>query len=437
MKYTFAALLLIAALMGGLGWYHQGRLSEAEERQRQLALVAAQHGIGIDPSGTGEIIVTRRPRDNRPPPSRFSADDTMEVIRRMRQAQSQKQPVSPDDRRAFNLMVEQASQLSLSQLRWVVEEISSCEDIPILVRKQLASRFIEAIHADRPEDALKLCMHLPVITSGPGSGSNVFRSALGSWVEADMGNALPWIQQHAKERPDLFDRDAIRIVLSEIANQDRRLAFSLTGELAVGNPNYATQSIVGSAQTAEERIDAIVALREHLLTLESSSDRNEASLLGISALGRRMAAEGFDSTHQWVESAGLTERELSSFGSDLGMSIDTAEAPQWMEYFGTRLTGNHCVRPVTGIMRAWTRDDYVAAGQWLAAAPDGEMKNIAISVYAEESVKLEPQVAEQWADNLPPGDLRSETLRTIYSAWPKNNEASRAAANEFARRHGL
>lgn len=94
-------------------------------------------------------------------------------------------------------------------------------------------------------------------------------------------------------------------------------------------------------------------------------------------------------------------------------------------------------RSVSTLIGTWTRKDYQAAGQWLAATPDGPTKTIAIRSYAVTVAGTEPETAAQWAMTLPPGKDRDSTLKQIYENWPKSDPAAAAAAEAFAKLHDI
>ena len=82
----------------------------------------------------------------------------------------------------------------------------------------------------------------------------------------------------------------------------------------------------------------------------------------------------------------------------------------------------------------WTQQDYLAAGKWLTAAPEGPGKTASVATYSVTVAEYEPQVAVQWALTLPEGAERKATLDSIYQNWPKNDAA---AAAEFARKYAI
>ena len=89
---------------------------------------------------------------------------------------------------------------------------------------------------------------------------------------------------------------------------------------------------------------------------------------------------------------------------------------------------------VDNLIGQWTQQDYLAAGRWLTAAPEGPAKQAAVSTYAGTVAEYEPKVAVQWADTLPEGEQRRRTYETILENWPKIDSA---AAEAFAAKHGL
>jgi hypothetical protein len=86
------------------------------------------------------------------------------------------------------------------------------------------------------------------------------------------------------------------------------------------------------------------------------------------------------------------------------------------------------------LIQRWTTEDYQAAGKWLATTPESPAKNTAVSSYAQTIANYEPQTAAQWALTLPPGENRDNTLKRIYSYWPKDDPGGAAA---FAKKHSI
>jgi hypothetical protein len=80
-------------------------------------------------------------------------------------------------------------------------------------------------------------------------------------------------------------------------------------------------------------------------------------------------------------------------------------------------TGNS-VGHIEKLVRKWTKDDYQAAGKWLATTPASPTKNAAVRSYAETVSASDPATATQWAMTLPPGPDRDATLKHIQDHPP-------------------
>ena len=220
-------------------------------------------------------------------------------------------------------------------------------------------------------------------------------------------------------------------MIKAIAAADRKAALALIHELEITHPSNATQSIVASATTPAERIAALTELRDFLPTVENRGDRIRAGDYAIAYLARHVVKDGFDAATAWVESAGLTDTEVASFGSDLGDAIADGEQTRWIDWFVSKLGDGKVQRPLRHIMTYWAQKDYEAAGNWLNSQPPGEVKNLAISVYADTVASSEPRAAVQWAITLPSGKLRDETLHRISHDWPRRTPEEEAAAAAF------
>jgi hypothetical protein len=448
MKPKFIVPLAVALLLVGMAWHQAGRLSKARERRQEVAREASSHGVMPDAAAPGEVRLTKTVREEKPATTAeklsragMSAAEVVAFMAEEEALRIKKNPKTPEREEKLATALEQVKQMPPAELRKLLAGLKACPDLIDQAKAGWTMLIMRSLIADRPADAVELYLDLPKndrdIDMPPTRDFFFFPEALASWTTKDPGSALAWVRQHMGERPDLVNSAARTALIHVIAKQDRRQAFRLISELDVDSPSYVPQGIVASAKTPEERMDAIAALREFLPTVKGKSDRNRAGDYAIAALGRSMMKEGFESASKWAEGAGLTPAELSSFGSDIGTSVPPGEAKRWTEWFGSQLPGPACARPVRQIMMYWAEKDYVEAGNWLAAAPAGDMKNSATAMYAEAIAGKAPEAAAQWAETLPTGKLRTQTLARVYCDWPKKDESARAAAEEFAVRNGL
>lgn len=132
--------------------------------------------------------------------------------------------------------------------------------------------------------------------------------------------------------------------------------------------------------------------------------------------------------------SGLAPSEKVRLANELTYFTTKADTGRWVEWLSGNLPEEHLAEPVRKLIGEWTEQDYVAAGKWLATAPDGPAKVAAVEAYARAVAHYEPLVAAQWAMTLPPGAARNATLRAVHQNWPADDPGGAAA---FAREHGL
>ncbi len=157
----------------------------------------------------------------------------------------------------------------------------------------------------------------------------------------------------------------------------------------------------------------------------------------ITSLAHSAAEEGFASATQWIAGSDFSPKELEKLASWLSDNVKRDETGQWVEWLGETLPTGKADNSMCSMVRNWTRNSYQAAGTWLATAADGPTKQTAVRSYAETIARYDPETAAQWALTLPAGKNREETLQHIHRNWPKDDDASKAAAEAFAKKHGI
>ena len=307
-------------------------------------------------------------------------------------------------------------------------------DLKDETRQGLIGFSLMTLAADHPQAALALFAESSDLLKG-GMGPQVISTSLSRWAKDDPRAALDWVRTNGANYPEAVTDDAKRGLLSGAAAQDPKRAFQLISELGFKDSQNAIPSIVSCAKTPEARTAMLAALRDHLATLSDEHARTNASRLGISMLAQAATQEGFQATSQWLATAHFSPAELATFADSFNIpAAQSADTGQWVEWLGATLPPDTAGSKINNLVRNWTRSDYQAAGQWLAAAPAGPAKNSAVRAYAETIAGYEPEVAAQWALTLPAGQDRETTLRQIYHNWPKGDPAAAAA---FARQHAI
>jgi hypothetical protein len=90
---------------------------------------------------------------------------------------------------------------------------------------------------------------------------------------------------------------------------------------------------------------------------------------------------------------------------------------------------------MSGHRPGWTREDYRAAGEWLAEASVEDATNrAAVGGYVEAVAPHDPRAAAQWVETLPQGDARRTAAETVFRSWRGEDEA---AAKRLAEAEGV
>lgn len=251
---------------------------------------------------------------------------------------------------------------------------------------------------------------------------------LGSLPSGELARVMPSLH-------DLSDESVKESVVTGIALKDVRFAFSLLEALGFKDRSLAVRSIVEAASLAPDRRDeAIDALRDHLADLPREADRIEMREAGFAALADGIGSDGFHQFTSWLEGKNPSAPELAAFTGGLTFSKTRGETSLWIDWLSDHLPMADLSEPVAELMREWTSNDYIAAGQWLATSPDSPGKLAAVAAYAETVAGTDPHVAVLWAQTLPDTWRRAAVMRAIHEKWPANDPQGAAL---FAQSQGI
>jgi hypothetical protein len=435
MKVSIAAsilILLVAALFGVPG--HQ-RLSTLRESHAKLVAAAAQLGVSIDTNNPDDPVrVTKREREDQEADARAAAAEFIAFAKEMEAMQKKGGP--PDEAMQKRIMeiMDRMMSLDPAQLKILIAEVRAAKNLKDETRQNLIGFSIMTLSGDHPQAALALFTESSDLFTESGMGNHVISSSLAKWAKDDPLAAVEWVRKNSMKFPDLITEDAKRSLISGTAIQDPKLAFKLIGELGIKDASQSINGIVRAARTPEERTATLTALREHLATITDEKARRELSEKSVRCFTDNIVEAGFDDGTRWIAESDFTPAELDSFASGLRSYVKSDEVGKWIEWIGGKLPPEKADARIENLVSSWTRNDYQAAGKWLASAPDGPAKIAAVSAYAGTVSEYEPETAAQWALTLPPGKDRDQTLKTIYENWPKGDTAAREA---FKQEHGI
>lgn len=430
MKRSLALALLIAVVGTIPGALRQRRVAELIEEESKLRAQAKSLGVHIDFEDSGSGPRTKRQRED----AERRSVATQSGLRSLMMEIDGGADSEDLHRRSAEAMA-RLMELDPSRLRAVVRELVQDSSLSEKSRRDLLTFAILSLADEDPATAMGLFTDAGTLLEGNPAGGHVVSNALAKWAELDSAAALDWMRDHAKRYPELVDDDTRRSLISGAAAKDPALAFRLIDELGLEHPAGAVNAIVMSgARDPESRTAVLKALREHLQGIEDPVAREEASSSALEVLAQSAEKESFETLSTWMQSAGLTEEEKTSFASGLSWFNTRADTGKWVDWMAKNLEPSELAEPVRDLVGEWTQQDYQAAGKWLTGVAEGPAKAAAVESYAAAVAEYEPQVAEQWAMTLPPGPAREATLQAIRDNW---SSADPEGARAFARQHSL
>ena len=433
-KISIAISLLILAAAAVLGWSDQQRLTAMRAGHAKLVAEAALLGITLDPAAAGgPVRSTKRGRADREAEARAAAVEIIAFAREMEEMQQKGGTPDEATRKRWLNFMERMMSLDAAHLKILIAELRGAKDLKDETFRGLIGFSIMTLANDHPQAAIAIFTESADLLKESGMGNQVISSALTHWAKDDPLAAVEWVRANGTKFPELVNDDAKRGIISGTAVNDPKLAFKLIGELGLKDPSQAVSNIMKAAVTAEMRNASLAALREYAAASPDEVIRDRTVSDALSGMTYQLTREGFIAATRWLDSAGLSEKELEGFVSGgLAGSNRYEETGKWIEWSGEKLPEPSGT--ISQLVRQWTRNDFQAAGKWLATTPDGPTKNVSIRAYAETVSQYEPETAAQWAMTLPPGKDREQTLRNIHGKWPKEDAAAREA---FAKEHGI
>lgn len=452
MKVPIFITVIIVATAAGIGWHDYQRLVSIRETQATLVRKAAAVGISLDSAHPLERVrITKRERGNHVAEARLLAADYTEYYIEL--SALRKKGTMPDDATMQRItkrgeaLYARLSALDAGQLKISLSDVRDSLSLDEDSRQFQINNLLWILGEKYPRDLLALLQQSPdLFKSDVNTNEYLMRtrgstiqSAIEAWATSDPKGAIEWIRKHGTEFPELVTDNAKSAVIFAAAQKDPKFAFDHLADMAFKNPAWGVEVIAQSARTPEQRIATLATLRECLK--EIPNDKFPQGTLNNvirRMVNQAISTDGFKGTTKWIDDAGFSAEELVFLTNEIEYnSVEVAEIGQWVEWTDRTVPAGKADGTIRNLVNRWTKEDHQAAGNWLMSAPETPAKNVAIRSFAETVSKYEPEAATQWAMTLPAGEARETTLKTIYQNWPKDDDASKAAAAAFAHAHGI
>ncbi len=435
MKISLALTAVIIAAALALGWSDRREMTELRTEHRKLVSEAEALGIATsDKPGEQEAAAKRRVHRDRGTREAEAAEvravtrELVDLILEVKRLQESGEPMpGPEIQAQMMETIARVLELNAAQLKTLIAEIRNVPELDEETRGELTGFAIMMLANDHPQVALALFSEASDLLTDVRMKNHLVPAALARWAQDDPLAALDWFQQHGKdiEMPD----HAKNAMVGAMVKSDPDHALQLIGELKL-DPGNALATLVGSAGNDEERTQLLAKARDYLAKLPEQ-DRRKAETSAYSRLGTQLSQGNFESAARWLAEADLDDTEKSAFANGIHANLIDGKTDRWIGWVAENLPPEEAAEKISGLVQGWTRKDYVAAGTWLAAQPDGPTKAAAVASFAETVGPHDPESAANWAKTLP-AEKRREILHKVHRQIPDP-----AAAEAFASRHGI
>lgn len=434
MKFSIATSLIILAVGGAFGVMNHQKTVSVLDQKRQLAGQAAQLGISTDDADSpGQNRITKHQRDERQNQGRAFAADLVAFAAELEKHEKSGKQDDAFDKRSLEMKT-RLMDLDAAELKVVIANLRDDKSLSGEMRGNMIAFSILLLADDHPATALALFSESSDLLSDGPMGRHVIDSSISNWAKQDPQAAAAWVAKNGPNNSRIDVESAMNSVFAGAAEKDPKLAFKIIGEAKLEDPSSAIQTVVETSKTPEQRTAVLAALREYAAAMPEGDERSDLIQESLENMGRNISNEKFDAVSGWVSSAKLSPEETARFAAGLSYFNTKEDTGLWIDWMAGHLPEDAVRDNVDNLIGQWTQQDYLAAGKWLTATPEGPAKYAAVSTYAGTVAEYEPQVAVQWADTLPEGASRRETYQTILDNWPKKDAEGAAA---FASKHGI
>lgn len=420
-SWILAAMILAAGI--GYDFMRQTQTAEQMERVEKLEARAKSLGISLDHGRS-------RPKGRASASGQKIESDPQEIKARLISMIMAEE----DEEKILDLMSGLLA-MGPDSIGGLIGDLRNETDLSEKQKREALSMILFAMAAKHPQEAAAQAFELREFLKEEFMGEHVLQLSLAAWAANEPEAALDWFRNQLHSDAKAFDDEIKSALLGGIASSDPAQAFLELQHLKLEHQADAISNIMSSAMgNPQIRDHAVTALRSAVASSDDEDQREELLDNGWMAVGESLQSEGYTKATAWMESMNLTKEEMASLAGGLGYYETAAETGQWISWIEANLKPEDADSPVRELMGEWTEQDYLAAGNWLVTAPEGQAKQAAVVSYVEAVSTYEPQVAEQWALTLPAGEQRDEALGVIHENWPDTDPDG---AKAFAARHGM
>ncbi|MCX6878209.1 MAG: hypothetical protein NTW21_31015 [Verrucomicrobia bacterium] len=385
MKISVTVTILVLVASATFGWHQRIALNHLHDMEQALLANATNLTAGAKSGGAAGTPDTRMSRANRETEARTTAARLIAALKEVGiQAPGEEYQVVE---KRIEKVLDQMYHMNGLQLRVMIEEFRNCPHLEDnWWRNQSIGAAIDALADTDPKSAMAV---LTDMAGQLGDSSDRFDHVIGKWASTDPLAALAWMRGEKIQGSRAF--------VIGLAAKDPKLAFqslvefkayTLHGssrEFEGGLDFDAAKQIARTARTLEERSNMLGILRELADNAGDDPDHviQHTVQKALMAMAEGIPTYGYARASVWLESLDLRPGEAAQLmnGLRIAEARTKGEAGQWFEWMGEHLSPKEFELPAMQ-MGEWVIENPQAVEKWLAQAPDGPAKRMAVSTYA-------------------------------------------------------
>ena len=417
-KTSIGATILIIALGSGLGFR---QLSEISDLQQQVD--------ANDPQ-----------TDNSPPPRRRILSSSNNSIADITTGLVELEPYGkedPDLDKPYldaQFKIEIAS-LSSVQSEEIVRQLLMSEKELSKSEIRVVRYSLTSLADEQPQatlDLIKLALEHPAFPN-PSSFRKSATAALINLGREELDSVNNWFNSDSK----ISSVERFKVINGIFA---LRALGGFEEPFALVNSKMQGRNDIAAAIYGIQDSLTLESAEDYLSAVRKSELSPELKRQALKAFAIREFAPDFETTASWIESQNLEYQEIRGILNGLCDIMKPDRLPKWITWVAEdsvkrdRFSGNY-ESAMSHLLATMVKVDFVEVGQLINSLPENSRaKEYARSEYAKHMSSVNPKVAIEWFNTLPPGKEKTKTGRELYQKYHLMNPTM---AEEFAIKNKL
>lgn len=421
--------LIFAAIIFGLAALftskQEERIKTLTTEWEDLKITALEKNIPTDPAiaFSSQRVHSENTRAAREKADSDFATELVAFAKRIEAAEENGTANDPGMQKEIIGVTDRLTTMSPNELEALIKALSAEPSIKDKTKHQLIQMSLMMVSSGNPEAALAMINESDESLSLGRSMRQTLPGIIIELAAKDPAAAADWVVENEEQ----FGNNATEMKRQVITAAAKK---SLTSAMAIANTLDPGDSIqvhllLGNEVTSKNQDDFIKILNAEKTT------KNQRRTAFANLVNSPLIKEDFKAATAWLESPAFTTTDKESFIQSLHFYGVRENPPEWLSWIATQdVKDEASTRATHRIIKSWTRDNFVATGEWIQTLEAGPAKNTAIQTYAKTLAPQEPAAAADWATTLPDGTDRTKLLQTIHTSLKEKDPAAAAALAE-------